>query len=87
MTFLLIAYMGITYLHIFTGSQISEYPDFRILRIIKLDVSSPNAFKPLFRNVEFLLIDSSEMECLIDTTRGNHGKINMRQYARGPLMI
>jgi hypothetical protein len=64
MTFLLIAYMGITYLHIFTGSQIPEYPDFRILRIIKLDVSSLNAFKPLFRNVEFLLIDSCEMEIM-----------------------
>ncbi|XP_030939810.1 probable disease resistance protein At5g66910 [Quercus lobata] len=58
--------------HIFTGRQIPEYPNSRILRIIKLDASSPNAFKLLFSNVEYLLIDSCGMEYLIDITGGNH---------------
>ncbi|KAF3946018.1 hypothetical protein CMV_027668, partial [Castanea mollissima] len=58
--------------HIFTGRQIPEYPNSRILRIIKLDASSPNAFKLLFSNVEYLLIDSCGTEYLIDITGGNH---------------
>ncbi|XP_030957456.1 probable disease resistance protein At4g27220 [Quercus lobata] len=58
--------------HIFTGRQIPEYPNSRILRIIKFDASSPNAFKLLFSNVEYLLIDSCGMEYLIDITGGNH---------------
>ena len=58
--------------HIFTGQQIPEYPDSRILRIINLDASSPNAFKLLFRSVEYLLIDSCGMEYLIDIAGGNH---------------
>ena len=58
--------------HIFTGHQIPEYPYSRILRIINLDASSPNAFKLLFRSVEYLLIDSCGMEYLIDIAGGNH---------------
>ena len=61
--------------HIFTGRQIPEYPNSRILRIIKLDASSPNAFKLLFSNVEYLSIDSCGMEYLIDITGGNHAVI------------
>ncbi|GMY31340.1 probable disease resistance protein At4g27220 [Fagus crenata] len=43
-----------------------------VLEIKDLNASSMNAFKVLFRTVEYIFIESCEMECIIDTTGGNH---------------
>uniref|UniRef100_A0A2N9EWZ6 Uncharacterized protein n=1 Tax=Fagus sylvatica TaxID=28930 RepID=A0A2N9EWZ6_FAGSY len=44
----------------------------KALEIKDLNASSMNAFKVLFRTVEYIRIESCEMECIVDTTGGNH---------------
>ena len=43
-----------------------------VLEIKDLNASSMNAFKVLFCTVEYIWIVSCEMECIVDTTGGNH---------------
>ncbi|XP_030930613.1 disease resistance protein At4g27190-like [Quercus lobata] len=44
----------------------------RTLEIKDLNASSMNALKSLFRTVEYIWIESCEMECIVDTIGGNH---------------
>ncbi|XP_030929841.1 disease resistance protein At4g27190-like isoform X2 [Quercus lobata] len=44
----------------------------RTLEIKDLNASSMNALKSLFRTVEYIWIESCEMECIFDTIGGNH---------------
>ena len=44
----------------------------KALEIKDLNAFSMNAFKVLFRTVEYIRIESCEMECIVDTTGGNH---------------
>ena len=44
----------------------------RTLEIKDLTASSMNALKSLFRTVEYIWIESCEMECIVDTIGGNH---------------
>ncbi|XP_075644948.1 putative disease resistance protein At4g27220 [Castanea sativa] len=44
----------------------------RTLKIKYLNASSMNAMKSLFHTVEYIWIESCEMECIVDTTGGNH---------------
>ncbi|XP_050246949.1 disease resistance protein At4g27190-like [Quercus robur] len=44
----------------------------RTLEIKDLNASSMNALKSLFRTVEYIWIESCEMECIVDTIEGNH---------------
>uniref|UniRef100_A0A7N2MB79 AAA+ ATPase domain-containing protein n=1 Tax=Quercus lobata TaxID=97700 RepID=A0A7N2MB79_QUELO len=44
----------------------------RTLEIKDLKASSMNALKSLFRTVEYIWIESCEMECIVDTIGGNH---------------
>ncbi|GMY31327.1 probable disease resistance protein At4g27220 [Fagus crenata] len=44
----------------------------RTLEIKGLEASSMDAFKMLFRTVEYIYIESCEMESIVDTTGGNH---------------
>jgi hypothetical protein len=46
--------------------------DSRILVIKYINDSSLNTIKVLFRTVEYISIISCEMECIVDTTGGNH---------------
>ncbi|KAF3949149.1 hypothetical protein CMV_024943 [Castanea mollissima] len=44
----------------------------RTLKIKYLNASSMNAMKSLFHTVEYIWIESCEMDCIVDTTGGNH---------------
>ena len=44
----------------------------RTLEIKDLNASSMNALKSLFHTVEYISIESCEMECIVDTIGGNH---------------
>uniref|UniRef100_A0A7N2MTR5 Uncharacterized protein n=1 Tax=Quercus lobata TaxID=97700 RepID=A0A7N2MTR5_QUELO len=61
----------------------------RTLVIKDLNASSMNALKSLFHTVEYISIESCEMECIVDTIGGNHtatfGNLNcLRSICEGP---
>ncbi|GMY31339.1 probable disease resistance protein At4g27220 [Fagus crenata] len=59
--------------HFFWEDNRTKCFDLRVLVIKELNFFSMNAFKVLFRTVEYIQIESCEMECIVDTTsRGDH---------------
>ena len=57
----------------FSEDTRTKWFDLRVLAIKELNFFSMNAFKVLFRTVEYIRIESCEMECIVDTTsRGDH---------------